>query len=160
MTQDNFKGAENREKENRNQNPDLDSVDSPEQFENEIELASDRAEHFPPSNGFNEDLSQDRRTFLIEPGNSSFTNPAEELHNMAAMGGAVGGLVLGIWAVVSSLITYFAAIIAVIAVLLGIYGLKSRQVTMAGIGIALGIIAMLFCLMEVNEMVGNLFATE
>lgn len=83
-----------------------------------------------------------------------------ELHNMAARGGAVGGLVLGILALISSLVTYYAIINASLAILLSVYGLKSRSRRLAVVGIVLGFVAILLSLMEINETLGNYLIEE
>ena len=85
---------------------------------------------------------------------------SHELHNMAAQGGAVGAVVLGIWAIVSSLITYFAFVNAILAIILGVYGLQSRSRVLAGIGIAMGVIAILLSMMEISESIGSYYAGE
>ena len=79
------------------------------------------------------------------------------LQNISALGGAVGGLVLGGWSIICSLITYYGFINAILAILLGIYGLSSNRKKMSVIGIVLGVCGLLLCLMEINQSLSNYF---
>jgi hypothetical protein len=79
----------------------------------------------------------------------------QELSNLSATGGAVGGFVLGLWSIVCSLITYFGFINAGLAILLGIYGLSSSRKRLAMVGILLGVCGLMMSLMEINEIVGD-----
>lgn len=83
-----------------------------------------------------------------------------ELQNMSAIGGAVGGFVLGAWSIICSLITFFGFINAWLAIALGIYGLTSSRRGLAVIGIILGICGLFMSLMEFNQVVGEYFLNQ
>lgn len=61
----------------------------------------------------------------------------EDMDNVAAVGGAVSALVLGIWSIFGSFITPLSFINAVLGLLLGSWGLSSRKRRMARVGIFL-----------------------
>lgn len=79
----------------------------------------------------------------------------DELKNLSATGGAVGGLVLGTWSIISAMITFFAFINAGLAILLGLYGLSSPRKKLAVAGIVLGVIGLFMSFMEISEWVGG-----
>ena len=114
-----------------------------------------------PSNGFAVRDKQKLLTLAAEfPTKLAPVDLEEELQNMSATGGAVGGLVLGIWSIICSLITYFGFINAALAIMLGIYGLSSPRKRLAAIGIFLGICGLLMSLMEINQIVGDYFLDQ
>lgn len=78
-----------------------------------------------------------------------------ELRNLSATGGAVAAFVLGIWSIISAMITFFAFIIAMLAIALGMYGLASSRKRLATIGIVLGLIGLLMSFMEISEWIGS-----
>ena len=79
----------------------------------------------------------------------------DDFKNLAATGGAVGGLILGIWSIICAMITVFAFINAGLAIALGCYGLGSSRKKMAAFGIVLGIAGLLMSFMEIGEWIGN-----
>ena len=83
-----------------------------------------------------------------------------ELQNLSAKGGAVGGLVLGVWSIISSLITFYGFINAALAILMGAYGLRSHHRGLAAIGIVLGICGLLLSMMEINQSISNYFLEQ
>ncbi len=85
---------------------------------------------------------------------------AGELSSMASIGGAVGSLVLGIWSVVSALITHFAIVNAGLAIVLAIYGWNSPRRNLAIVGLVLGLFGTLLSLMEFNEVFSNYWTQE
>lgn len=103
----------------------------------------------------------------LEASSETFLYPQElpnsysnEFSNMASIGGAVGSVVLGAWSILSALITYFAFINSILAVVLGIYGLNSRRRLWAIVGIVLGAVGFIMSMMEVNQMLSNFFVEE
>ena len=94
---------------------------------------------------------------------SFFTQPspiAKELSNISANGGAVGAVVLGFWSILCSLITPFSVVNALLALLLGAYGLTSQKRKLAIAGMILGIIGGAMSLIETNEILNDYFAEE
>ena len=85
------------------------------------------------------------------------TPVVNELHNMSAVGGSVGAIVLGTWSILCSLVTPFSAINALLALFLGAYGLTSRKRLMALIGIMLGVVGLAMSMIETNEILSNYF---
>lgn len=82
------------------------------------------------------------------------------LENLAAVGGAVSAMVLGVFSVIGSLLTPYAAINSVLGMLLGAWGLTSRKKKLASVGIILCGIGMLMSLFEVRRIISLFFATE
>ena len=78
---------------------------------------------------------------------------AASLDNIAANGGAVGALVLGIWSFFGAFITNWSIINGILGVLLGLWGLTSRRRKMALIGILLCLISIFLSLIQVGELV-------
>lgn len=60
--------------------------------------------------------------------------------NFAAVGGAVGSCVLGVWSILGSLVTPFSAINGLIGVALGLWGLRSPRYKLSILGIFLAAI--------------------
>ena len=85
---------------------------------------------------------------------------AQEFKNISAIGGAVGAMVLGVWSIICALITPFAFISAVLALLMGIYGLSSRRKKLAVLGMLLGGLGLAMSLFETNEIISVYFAEE
>lgn len=104
----------------------------------------------PAAYGAIQNPYQDRDSYSPPP-----LDLGSELKNLSATGGAVGSLVLGIWSIISALITFFAFINAGLAILLGLYGLGSGRKKLAMIGIALGIVGLFMSFMEISEWIGN-----
>ncbi len=78
---------------------------------------------------------------------------AIELEGIAANGGAVGALVLGIWSILGSLLTYWSLINGILGLALGIWGLRSKRPRMAWIGIVLCLVGASMSLLAVSEMI-------
>lgn len=68
----------------------------------------------------------------------------EDMDNVAAVGGAVSSLVLGIWSIVGSFVTSLSVINAVLGLILGAWGLSSNKHRIAGIGICLCLAGIVF----------------
>ncbi|MFK7767338.1 MAG: DUF4190 domain-containing protein [Mariniblastus sp.] len=87
----------------------------------------------------------------------AFPQPPIEnnMENMAANGGAIGALVLGIWVVVGSFITSWSLINGLLGLIMGFWGLTSRKQRMAWIGIALCLVGIFMCLVEVNQFINQ-----
>ena len=77
----------------------------------------------------------------------------EEVENIAANGGAVGALVLGIWSLIGSFITNWSMINGVLGLLLGVWGLTSRRKRLAWTGILLCVVSILLSMIQVNEFI-------
>ena len=80
---------------------------------------------------------------------------AVDLEGIAANGGAVGAMVLGIWSILGSLLTYWSMINGVMGLVLGVWGLTSKRPKMAMIGIALCIVGCFLSMMSISEIVSN-----
>ncbi len=91
---------------------------------------------------------------------SAPVNIAVEFQNMSAIGGAVGALVLGAWSIIGAMITPWSSINAMIAILLGIYGLRSKRKRLSILGIALAVAGLVLSLMELNELLSTWFDSE
>ena len=78
---------------------------------------------------------------------------AIELEGIAANGGAVGALVLGIWSILGSLLTFWSLINGILGLALGIWGLRSKRPRMAWIGIFLCLVGASMSLLAVSEMI-------
>jgi len=138
-------------------NDDLERPD--EDPQNDIEIvplmdddAPAMAELATPNaaSGANHNPYRDRDAYAPPP-----LDLGSELKNLSATGGAVGSFVLGIWSIISALITFFAFINAGLAILLGLYGLGSGRKKLAIAGIALGVVGLFMSFMEISEWVGN-----
>lgn len=80
--------------------------------------------------------------------------PADEEHfdvhdSIAANGGSIASVVLGVWAIVGSLFTSISMVNSGMGVVLGIWGLSSRKKGLAVLGIVLCTVGALACLMNV-----------
>lgn len=84
---------------------------------------------------------------------------AAELDGIAANGGAVGAVILGIWAILGSLLTYWSMINGILGLALGIWGLRSKRSRMAWIGIILSLIGALMSMVAVSEMISTYWDT-
>ena len=81
--------------------------------------------------------------------------------NLSATGGAVGALVLGIWSILGSLLTPYAAINSILGIMLGFWGITStRRKRLALIGIVLSGIGLAMSLFEVSRIISLFFADE
>ena len=78
--------------------------------------------------------------------------------NLAAVGGAVGALVLGIWSIVGALLTPYSGINAVIGLLMGLWGLSSRKRWMAVVGIIASLAGLMMSVMEVSNIIATFWA--
>ena len=89
-----------------------------------------------------------------------FSRPSElppNFQNMAAIGGSVGALLLGIWSIVGATITPYSAINAVIGILMGCWGITSKRKKMAIIGMVLCLVGLGLSVSEINEIISNFF---
>ncbi len=78
---------------------------------------------------------------------------AHNFENLAAKGGAVGALVLGVWCFAGSFVTNWSIINGLLGLAMGFWGLTSKHKKMAWIGIALCLIGMFLSLVQVSELV-------
>lgn len=83
--------------------------------------------------------------------------PQIELENVAANGGAVAAVVLGVWALLGSFLTPWSGISAVFGMVLGIWGISSPKRKMSYVGIAICLVAMIFCSVEISHITGEFF---
>jgi hypothetical protein len=113
----------------------------------ELVEASSSAEHDTPSmavlNSTDEPLivASDKVELVTR-----VLRPLPYRSNFAAVGGAVGSCVLGVWSILGSLITPFSAINGIIGVVLGLWGLRSPRYKLSILGIVLAVIG---CFMSV-----------
>ncbi len=70
---------------------------------------------------------------------------------MAALGGSVASAVLGVWTVVTVWITSWAVFIAVLGILLGLWGLSSSNRRLAWSGIALNSFSVVSSVMAISK---------
>lgn len=80
---------------------------------------------------------------------------AEELEGIAANGGAVGALVLGVWSILGSLLTHWSLINGILGLVMGFWGLTSKRPRIAWIGIILCVIGTVMSMATVSDMVAN-----
>ena len=85
---------------------------------------------------------------------------AEELDGIAATGGAVGALVLGIWSILGSLLTYWSIINGVLGLVLGIWGLTSKHPRIAWIGILLCMIGCFLSMISISEIIADFWKMQ
>lgn len=87
-----------------------------------------------------------------------FAKPREmppNIQNLAAVGGAVGALLLGIWSIVGATISPYASINAAVGILMGFWGISSPRKKMAIIGMVLCLIGLGLSVWEVNGVISN-----
>ena len=87
-----------------------------------------------------------------------FAKPREmpaNFQNLAAVGGAVGALLLGIWSIFGATISPYASINAMIGILMGCWGITSSRKKMAIIGIVLCLIGLGLSVREINGAMSN-----
>ena len=85
---------------------------------------------------------------------------AVDLEGIAANGGSVGALVLGIWSILGSFLTYWSMINGILGLMLGVWGLASRKPRLAWIGILLSVVGCFMSMMEVGEIVSKYWNVE
>jgi len=93
--------------------------------------------------------------FGSDPSLHSPPASARNFENLAAKGGAVGALVLGIWCFAGSFITNWSMINGLIGLMMGFWGLTSKNKKMAWIGIALCLAGMFLSLVQVSDLVNT-----
>ena len=87
-----------------------------------------------------------------------FAKPREmpaSFQNLAAVGGAVGALLLGIWSIFAATISPYAGITAMVGILMGCWGITSLRKKMAIIGIVLCLIGLGLSVWEINGVISN-----
>ncbi len=94
---------------------------------------------------------------ILEPAYLSDVQVDDSLERIAANGGAVGSVVLGVWSIAGSFLTTWSLINGVIGVLLGFWGTASRRPRMAWIGIGLSILGVLLSMMEISSLIQEFF---
>ena len=80
-----------------------------------------------------------------------------DFQNLAAVGGSVGAVILGIWSIIGSIITPFSSINGLVGILMGFWGLQSSRKKMAITGIVLCGIGQILCFLQFNDIVSNFF---
>ena len=86
--------------------------------------------------------------------------PPSQFENLAAKGGAIGAIVLGVLSFVGSFITSYAILNSFMGVLLGLWGLRSNHQKTALIGILLCLISAFFCVVEISAWIQSLWPQE
>lgn len=138
----------------------------------------------PGKADFSDAQNSDEGPYRLEPAPELETNPAEFLHassvvytsatparplkpsistapiaadlgGIAANGGAVGAVVLGIWSILGSLLTYWSIINGILGLVLGVWGLTSKRPRTAWIGIFLSLIGTVLSTISVGELITN-----
>jgi len=102
-------------------------------------------------------VSSEGRSEIIEA-TEVFAKPREmppNIQNLAAVGGAVGALLLGIWSIVGATISPYASINAAVGILMGFWGISSPRKKMAIIGLVLCMIGLGLSVWEVNGVISN-----
>ena len=75
--------------------------------------------------------------------------------NLAALGGAVGAIILGIWSIGGALLTPYSCINALLGMMMGIWGLNSSRRKMAILGMILCLIGLVLSLSEFSTTLAN-----
>lgn len=79
-----------------------------------------------------------------------------EFQNLAAVGGAIGSVVLGTGAIVGSLITPYSMINAILGLGLAIWGFRSPRKRLTTIGLVVSLIGLLMSGADVSQWVSDL----
>ena len=74
-----------------------------------------------------------------------------EMDNVAAVGGAVAAIVLGVWALLGAFITPWSGINAMLGLVLGSWGITSRYRRLAWVGIVFCLIGAVICVAQNSE---------
>ncbi len=82
------------------------------------------------------------------------------MENLAATGGAVGAIVLGVLAFVGSFISSYAILNSFLGLAMGLWGLRSNHRRMASIGMLLCLISAFFCVVEISSWLQSIWPTE
>ncbi len=69
--------------------------------------------------------------------------------NLAAVGGAVGSCVLGVWSILGSLFTPYSAINGIFGILLGLWGIQSPRFRLSILGTVLAVIGFFMSLLRI-----------
>ncbi len=99
-------------------------------------------------------------SILIAPKATAARLPPSPMTHLAAKGGAVGAMVLGVLAFVGSFITSYAILNSIMGLALGLWGLKSDHRRTAMLGMALCLIAAFFCVVEISSWLQTLWPSE
>jgi len=97
---------------------------------------------------------------VVPPPPQDILPPPSLVENLAAKGGAVGAIVLGVLSFVGSFITSYAILNSLMGILLGLWGLRSNHRRMALIGILLCIVSAFFCAVEISAWVQTLWPQD
>jgi hypothetical protein len=81
----------------------------------------------------------------------------QNMENVAAVGGAVGAMVLGVWSIIGSLITPWSVVNSLLGFLLGMWGTTSRHRRWSIIGIVLCLIGLFLSAVQINEIIHAIF---
>lgn len=84
----------------------------------------------------------------------------EDMDNVAAVGGAVSAVVLGVWAIIGSLISPWSIVNSFLGFVLGMWGMTSRRRRWAIIGIVLCAVGFLLSTFQINELVQEWLRTR
>ena len=95
---------------------------------------------------------------LAPPKADTYLPPPSPMANLAAKGGAVGAIVLGVLSFIGSFITSYAILNSFLGVALGLWGLRSNHRRMAMIGMGLCLLSGFFCVLDISEWMQSLWS--
>lgn len=87
-------------------------------------------------------------------------SPPSQLANLAAKGGSVGALVLGVLSFAGSFITSYAILNSFIGIAMGLWGLRSNHRRLALVGLALCLTSAFFCVLDISVWLQSLWPQE
>ncbi len=93
--------------------------------------------------------------FVAPPGIVTAPNISEDLQAIAAKGGAVGAVVLGVMAIAGSFITNWSIVNGLMGLALGLWGLTSRRRGLAWIGLILCLIGSVLAVASISDLVSD-----
>lgn len=99
-------------------------------------------------------------TVLVPSKPSGEKPPPSAFENLAAKGGAIGAMVLGVLSFVGSFITSYAILNSFLGILLGLWGLRSNHQKMAMLGMLICLISAFFCVVEISEWIQTIWPQE
>ncbi|WP_148618648.1 hypothetical protein [Mariniblastus fucicola] len=97
---------------------------------------------------------------VLVPRKISSKSPPSPMAHLAAKGGAVGAIVLGVLSFAGSFITSYAILNSFMGLALGLWGLKSNHRKMAMVGILLCLISAFFCAVEISGWLQSLWPNQ
>ena len=97
---------------------------------------------------------------LLPPKKPAVKLPPSPMANLAAKGGSVGALVLGVLSFAGSFITSYAILNSFMGLALGLWGLRSNHKRMALIGLGLCLLSAFFCVLDISAWLQSLWPQE